>query len=104
MPITIIAMKLATAPIAVPSALVSLPTDPNSWLPMVPGGPCGTRPRRATKFISRSNCSVTTIRRASNCAAIVVPANQNTQPRKPKPSTITRTRRHGRGIGSQRPR
>ena len=53
-----------------------------------------TRPSEETKAINRSNCAVTTSRSASNCAAMVVPANQKTQPRKPKPRIRTRARRH----------
>ena len=57
---TIIAMTLATAPIALPTALVSRPTEPSSWLPRLVGWPLGIRPSEAAKSISRSNCAVTT--------------------------------------------
>ena len=43
------------------------------------------RPSDPANSISRSNWAVTTIRSASNWAAIVVPAYQKTQPMKPKP-------------------
>ncbi len=74
MPITIIRIMLVTAPIALPTALVSRPTDPSSSLPMLAGGPLGINPSDATNAITRSNCAVTTSRSASNCAAMVVPA------------------------------
>ena len=103
MPITIIAMKLATAPIALPTALVRRPTEPSSWPPRSVGCPGGIRPIEATKAISRLNCWATTSRSASAWAPMVVPANHTTQPRNPNPRTIVSSSRHGRGIGSQRP-
>ena len=49
MPMTIIAMTLVTAPIALPTALVSRPTEPSSCCTEVVGGPLGTG--RATRRI-----------------------------------------------------
>src|SRR6185312_1031290 len=50
-------------------------------------------PSEAANFISRSNWAATTARNASNCAAMVVPANHTTQARKPKPRTRTSSSR-----------
>ncbi len=101
---TIIATTLVIAPIALPTALVSRPTEPSNW---VPSGRrlalAAAGPSEAANSISRWNCAVTTMRSVSNCAAMVVPANQKTQPRKPKPSRMVRSSRHGRGIGRTRP-
>ena len=86
MPITIIAMTLATAPIALPTALVRRPTEPSSWLPRSVGCPVRHQAERCRRTPSAGRtAAVTTSRSASAWAAMVVPANQNTQPMKPKP-------------------
>ena len=103
MPITSMAMTLVTPPSTLPTALVRRPTEPSSSAPRFWGGPFGTRPSEDAKIISRLNCAVTTCRRSSNCAAMVVPANQNTQPRKPKPIRRTSSSRQPRAIGRKRP-
>ena len=43
---TIIAMTLATAPIALPTALVSRPTEPSSCAPRLAGWPAGHQAER----------------------------------------------------------
>ena len=103
MPITIMAIALATPPTALPTALVSRPTEPSSSVPMLLGLPCGNSPSDSANSIRRLNCAVTTTRSASNWAAMVVPANQTTQPMKPKPSSRTSNSRQPRGIGRVRP-
>ena len=100
---TIIAMTLATAPMALPTALVSRPTDPSSCAPRLADWPLGTSPNEAAKASRRWNCSVTTSRNASNWAAMVVPAYQATQPRNPNPRRMTSSSRQPRGIGKTRP-
>ena len=62
------------APAAVPSALVSRPTPPINWLARSIDCPLLMRPKSAAMFMTRSNCSDTTARRLSACAARVVPA------------------------------
>ena len=57
---TIIAMALVTAPIALPTALVRRPTLPSSWPPRFAAGPRGTMPSEAANAITRSNWAVTT--------------------------------------------
>jgi hypothetical protein len=74
MPMTIIRITLVTAPSALPTALVKRPTDPSNCVPSSVGGVLGMSPREAANSINRENCAVTTIRNASNCAAMVVPA------------------------------
>ncbi len=102
MPMTIIAMTLPIAPIALPRAWVSRPTEPSSWLPRFPG-PWGMSPSEPANSNSRLNWAVTTRRNASNWAAMVVPANQKTQPMNPKPSRITSSSRQPRPTGNRRP-
>ena len=61
-------------PIALPTTLVSLPTDPKIWLPILARDDGAMIPLWLASSSSRASWASTTVRKIAACAAKVVPA------------------------------